>query len=53
MNFQFVWYDKERELIRKGVLEMDEAMKESIYGALEQVIDPELGIDIVNLRTRL
>ena len=28
---------------------MDEAMKESIYGALEQVIDPELGIDIVNL----
>lgn len=28
---------------------MDEAMKESMYGALEQVIDPELGIDIVNL----
>ena len=28
---------------------MDEAMKESILGALENVIDPELGIDIVNL----
>lgn len=28
---------------------MDEALKENIYGALEQVIDPELGIDIVNL----
>ncbi|MBS4210648.1 metal-sulfur cluster assembly factor [Bacillus sp. FJAT-50079] len=28
---------------------MDEAMKENILGALEQVIDPELGIDIVNL----
>ncbi|MBD8003836.1 metal-sulfur cluster assembly factor [Bacillus norwichensis] len=28
---------------------MEEALKENIYGALEQVIDPELGIDIVNL----
>lgn len=28
---------------------VDEALKENIYGALEQVIDPELGIDIVNL----
>ncbi|TDQ42103.1 metal-sulfur cluster assembly factor [Aureibacillus halotolerans] len=28
---------------------MDEAMKEYIMGALENVIDPELGIDIVNL----
>ena len=28
---------------------MDETLKENILGALEQVIDPELGIDIVNL----
>lgn len=28
---------------------MDEATKEYILGALENVIDPELGIDIVNL----
>lgn len=28
---------------------MDADMKESILGALENVIDPELGIDIVNL----
>ncbi|GIN37923.1 MULTISPECIES: metal-sulfur cluster assembly factor [Heyndrickxia] len=28
---------------------MDADLKESILGALEQVIDPELGIDIVNL----
>lgn len=28
---------------------MDEALKENIMGALENVIDPELGIDIVNL----
>ncbi|MBB4824479.1 metal-sulfur cluster biosynthetic enzyme [Sporosarcina luteola] len=28
---------------------MDEEMKGSLYGALENVIDPELGIDIVNL----
>ena len=26
-----------------------DAMKENMYGALENVIDPELGIDIVNL----
>lgn len=28
---------------------MDEQLKENIMGALELVIDPELGIDIVNL----
>lgn len=28
---------------------MDQEMRESMMGALEQVIDPELGIDIVNL----
>ncbi|GGG19918.1 MIP18 family protein YitW [Lysinibacillus alkalisoli] len=28
---------------------MDADMKESMLGALENVIDPELGIDIVNL----
>lgn len=28
---------------------MSEAMKESLMGALENVIDPELGVDIVNL----
>lgn len=28
---------------------MDELLKENIMGALENVIDPELGIDIVNL----
>lgn len=28
---------------------MDEAMKDSMMGALENVIDPELGVDIVNL----
>lgn len=28
---------------------MDEALKENVMGALENVIDPELGIDIVNL----
>lgn len=28
---------------------MDEALKENLLGALENVIDPELGIDIVNL----
>ncbi|MBD8026676.1 metal-sulfur cluster assembly factor [Ureibacillus sp. Re31] len=28
---------------------VSEEMKESILGALENVIDPELGIDIVNL----
>ncbi|HAA5924693.1 TPA_asm: DNA methyltransferase [Listeria monocytogenes] len=28
---------------------MDEQMKENLMGALEQVIDPELGIDIVNI----
>ncbi len=30
-------------------MELNEEMKESILGALEEVIDPELGIDIVNL----
>ncbi|OLN23828.1 DNA methyltransferase [Domibacillus antri] len=28
---------------------MDQDLKENIMGALEQVVDPELGIDIVNL----
>ncbi|WP_077325064.1 metal-sulfur cluster assembly factor [Virgibacillus siamensis] len=28
---------------------MEEALKENLMGALENVIDPELGIDIVNL----
>lgn len=28
---------------------MDEALKENMMGALENVIDPELGIDIVNM----
>ncbi|RFU62170.1 metal-sulfur cluster assembly factor [Peribacillus glennii] len=28
---------------------MDQDLKENLMGALEQVIDPELGIDIVNL----
>lgn len=28
---------------------MDQDLKENIMGALENVIDPELGIDIVNL----
>jgi metal-sulfur cluster biosynthetic enzyme len=33
----------------KEVIWMEEALKDSILGALEMVIDPELGIDIVNL----
>ncbi|MGD6817660.1 metal-sulfur cluster assembly factor [Metabacillus sp. 84] len=28
---------------------MEEALKENLMGALEQVVDPELGVDIVNL----
>lgn len=28
---------------------MDEMLKENLLGAIENVIDPELGIDIVNL----
>lgn len=28
---------------------MDQDMKDSMMGALETVIDPELGVDIVNL----
>ncbi|WP_210364604.1 metal-sulfur cluster assembly factor [Bacillus sp. REN3] len=28
---------------------MDQELKDSIMGALEMVVDPELGIDIVNL----
>ena len=36
---------------KEGVTKMaiDQDMKESMMGALENVIDPELGIDIVNL----
>ena len=30
-------------------MSMDQDMKDSMMGALEQVVDPELGIDIVNL----
>jgi len=33
----------------KGEIRMDQDMKDSMLGALENVIDPELGIDIVNL----
>src|SRR5690625_107912 len=33
----------------KEVIHMEEALKENLIGALENVIDPELGIDIVNL----
>lgn len=35
--------------LQLGVISLDKAMEESMYGALENVIDPELGIDIVNL----
>ncbi len=35
--------------IENEVIQMEEALKDSILGALENVIDPELGIDIVNL----
>ncbi len=28
---------------------MDEELKDNIYGALELVVDPEIGMDIVNL----
>lgn len=38
--------NKRKEL---GMMAMDADMRESILGALENVIDPELGIDIVNL----
>lgn len=34
---------------RRNIMAISEDMKESILGALENVIDPELGIDIVNL----
>lgn len=33
----------------KGEIQMDQDMKDSMLSALENVIDPELGIDIVNL----
>ncbi len=33
----------------EGEIQMDQNMKDSMFGALENVIDPELGIDIVNL----
>lgn len=35
--------------IENEVIRMEEALKDSILGTLENVIDPELGIDIVNL----
>ncbi len=36
-------------MMKEGGNTMDEALKENLMGALENVIDPELGIDIVNL----
>lgn len=33
----------------EGVLNLSQEMKDSMMGAIENVIDPELGIDIVNL----
>ena len=33
----------------EGVKTMSQEMKDSMMGAIENVIDPELGIDIVNL----
>lgn len=35
--------------MEQGGYLMEEALKENLLGALENVIDPELGIDIVNL----
>jgi len=35
--------------VTEGEIQMDQNMKDSMFGALENVIDPELGIDIVNL----
>ena len=40
-----VWYTMDK---RKVVFSMDQDMKDSMMSALEEVIDPELGIDIVN-----
>lgn len=37
------------DIHKKRGIDMDEALKENYLGALENVIDPELGIDIVNL----
>jgi metal-sulfur cluster biosynthetic enzyme len=37
------------EYWKERFVQMDELLKENIYGALETVIDPELGVDIVNL----
>jgi metal-sulfur cluster biosynthetic enzyme len=36
-------------ITRKGVIGMDQDLRDNIMGALEQVVDPEIGIDIVNL----
>ncbi len=33
----------------KGDCDMDEQLKEKIMESLEEVVDPELGVDIVNL----
>jgi metal-sulfur cluster biosynthetic enzyme len=35
--------------MKKGELTMSTALEENAMGALENVIDPELGVDIVNL----
>lgn len=36
-------------LLGKELLILDQDLKDNLMGALEQVIDPELGVDIVNL----
>ncbi len=42
-------YDIDNRFKTEGVEKMDQELKDSIMGALEMVVDPELGIDIVNL----
>jgi metal-sulfur cluster biosynthetic enzyme len=42
-------FAKTGNLKEGGITFMDELLKENIYGALETVEDPELGVDIVNL----
>ncbi len=43
-----ICYD-EVNTVMEGEIQMDQDMKDSMLSALENVIDPELGIDIVNL----